>query len=160
MISGFPIGIPMLDVHTIGAGGGSIASVDLGGALRVGPKSAGADPGPACYALGDLKAAQPTVTDANVVLGRLPVDHFLGGEMQLDETRAFTVMEHLGSRLGLDAVQAAQGVIEVINAHMERALRLVTIERGHDPQDYVLLSFGGAGGLHECRGPQGELTDT
>jgi len=147
-VGGFPIGIPMLDIHTIGAGGGSIARVDIGGALRVGPESAGAAPGPACYALGDSSYDLPTVTDANVVLGRLPVDHFLGGEMKLSEERAFTVMENLGTELGLSAVQAAQGVIDVINAHMERALRLVTIERGHDPEEFTLLSFGGAGGLH------------
>lgn len=148
IVGGFPIGIPMLDVHTIGAGGGSIARVDLGGALRVGPDSVGAEPGPACYALGDSSSDLPTVTDANVVLGRLPVDHFLGGEIQLDERRANEVMKKLGAALGTDAVSAAQGVIEVINAHMERALRLVTIERGNDPEEFVLLSFGGAGGLH------------
>jgi N-methylhydantoinase A len=148
VVGGFPIGIPMLDVHTIGAGGGSIARVDLGGALRVGPESAGAEPGPACYARGDSRSDLPTVTDANVVLGRLPVDHFLGGEIQLDKDRAFTVMEKLGAVLGMDAIECAQGVIEVINAHMERALRLVTIERGNDPEEFVLLSFGGAGGLH------------
>ena len=148
VVGGFPIGIPMLDVHTIGAGGGSIARVDLGGALRVGPESAGAEPGPACYARGDSSSDLPTVTDANVVLGRMPADHFLGGEIQLDEVRAFTVMEKLGAALGTDAIECAQGVIEVINAHMERALRLVTIERGNDPEEFVLLSFGGAGGLH------------
>jgi N-methylhydantoinase A len=148
IVSGFPIGIPMLDVHTIGAGGGSIARVDLGGALRVGPESAGAEPGPACYALGLQDVDLPTVTDANVVLGRLPVDNFLGGKMKLDAARANAVMEKLGKPLGLDANQTAQGVIEVINAHMERALRLVTIERGHDPESFSLLSFGGAGGLH------------
>ena len=148
IIGGLPIGIPMLDVHTIGAGGGSVAHVDRGGALRVGPESAGANPGPACYALGDANNDLPTVTDANVVLGRLPVDHFLDGRMQLKEERAFSVMEQLGAELGLDAVQAARGVVDVINAHMERALRLVSIERGHDPEEFVLLSFGGAGGLH------------
>lgn len=148
IVGGFPIGIPMLDVHTIGAGGGSIARVDLGGALRVGPESAGAEPGPACYAFGLQYDDLPTVTDANVVLGRLPVDNFLGGKMKLDATRAYAVMKKLGQPLGLDAIQTAQGVIEVINAHMERALRLVTIERGHDPESFVLLSFGGAGGLH------------
>ena len=144
IVGGFPIGIPMLDIHTIGAGGGSIASVDLGGALRVGPESAGAEPGPACYDKGDL----PTVTDANVVLGRLPADHFLGGEITLNRGRAYDVLAKLGAELGLDAVQTAQGVIDVVNAHMERALRLVTIERGYDPEEFVMLSFGGAGGLH------------
>lgn len=148
MVAGYPIGIPMLDIHTIGAGGGSIARVDLGGVLRVGPESAGADPGPACYALGDPSGDLPTVTDANVVLGRLPVDYFLGGKMKIDPDRSFKVMSDLGHQMGLDAIHAAHGVIEVVNAHMERALRLVTIERGHDPQDFELLSFGGAGGLH------------
>jgi N-methylhydantoinase A len=148
IVGGYPIGIPMLDIHTIGAGGGSIARVDLGGALRVGPESAGAEPGPACYAGGNSSKNLPTVTDANVVLGRLLADHFLGGEMQLNEERAYAVMANLGAGLHLDAVQAAQGVIDVVNAHMERALRLVTIERGHDPEEFVLLSFGGAGGLH------------
>jgi N-methylhydantoinase A len=147
-IGDFPIGIPMLDIHTIGAGGGSIARVDLGGALRVGPESAGAEPGPACYAYGDPEYDLPTVTDANVVLGRLPAEHFLGGIMKLQENRAFSVMEKLGVELGLDAIQAAQGVIDVVNAHMERALRLVTVERGYDPESFTLLSFGGAGGLH------------
>ena len=147
-IGDFPIGIPMLDIHTIGAGGGSIASVDLGGALRVGPESAGAEPGPACYAYGDLVYDLPTVTDANVVLGRLPSEHFLGGKMELQENRAFNVMDKLGAELGLDAIRTAQGVIDVVDAHMERALRLVTIERGYDPQAFTLLSFGGAGGLH------------
>lgn len=147
-VGGFPIGIPILDIHTIGAGGGSIASVDIGGALRVGPESAGAEPGPACYAHGDPGDDLPTVTDANVVLDRLPADHFLGGELKLDKNRAQAVMAKLGAELGLDAVHAAQGVIEVVNAHMERALRLVTVERGHDPEEFVLLSFGGAGGLH------------
>jgi len=147
-IGDFSIGIPMLDIHTIGAGGGSIASVDLGGALRVGPESAGAEPGPACYAYGDPEDDLPTVTDANVVLGRLPAEHFLGGIMKLQEDRAFKVMEKLGAGLGLDTIQAAQGVIDVINAHMERALRLVTVERGYDPESFTLLSFGGAGGLH------------
>lgn len=148
IVGGFPVGVPMLDVHTIGAGGGSIASVDLAGALRVGPQSAGAVPGPACYGLGDSQNDLPTVTDANVVLGRLPGEYFLGGTMPLHIDRSFQVMKKLGAEIGLSAVQAAQGVVDVINAHMERALRLVTIERGHDPEDFLLLSFGGAGGLH------------
>ena len=148
IVGGFPVGVPMLDVHTIGAGGGSIASVDIAGALRVGPQSAGADPGPACYGLGSSQNGLPTVTDANVVLGRLPGEYFLGGAMPLHIDRSFQVMEKLGAELELSAVEAAQGVVDVINAHMERALRLVTIERGHDPEDFMLLSFGGAGGLH------------
>jgi N-methylhydantoinase A len=150
IIAGYPISIPMLDIHTIGAGGGSIAKVDRGGALRVGPESAGADPGPACYARGKSEKDLPTVTDANVVLGRLPVDHFLGGKIKLDRTRAHDALAKLGRKLGLNTIQTARGVIEVINAHMERALRLVSVERGFDPQDFVLLSFGGAGSLHAC----------
>lgn len=143
-VGGYPLRIPIMDIHTVGSGGGSLAYVDLGGALRVGPQSAGADPGPACYGKGD----EPTVTDANVVLGRLPADFFLGGEMVLDEARAWAALERLGKRLGLSAVEAAEGVIEVVNAHMERALRVISVERGYDPQDFVLVSFGGAGGLH------------
>lgn len=144
IISGCPIRIPILDIHTIGAGGGSIARLDGGGALNVGPDSAGADPGPACYGKGDL----PTVTDANLVLGRLPAAYFLGGQMQLDEGRAFKVMQRLGTEMGLSVTRAALGVIQVANAHMERALRVISVERGHDPRLFTLLSFGGAGGLH------------
>jgi N-methylhydantoinase A len=147
VVGGFPIRVPVLDIHTIGAGGGSIASVDLGGALRVGPQSAGADPGPACYGRGDL----PTVTDANLVLGRLAPEFFLGGQMHLDLQRAINSLNRLGEELGFGsdgAVQAALGVVEIANAHMERALRVISVERGHDPRDFTLLSFGGAGGLH------------
>lgn len=144
IISGNPIHIPMLDIHTIGAGGGSVASLDAGGALRVGPESAGADPGPACYGKGDL----PTVTDANLVLGRLSAEHFLGGQMRLDEARASLVIDRLAAQMGLNRTRTALGVVQVANAHMERALRLITVERGHDPRGFCLLSFGGAGGLH------------
>ncbi len=143
-VSGCPIRIPTLDIHTIGAGGGSIAQVDAGGALRVGPESAGADPGPACYGKGDL----PTVTDASLVLCRLSAEHFLGGQMPLDKERAQAALTRLGQALGLDAMRAALGVVQVANAHMERALRVISVERGHDPRRFVLLSFGGAGGLH------------
>ena len=147
-IAGLPIAIPMLDIHTIGAGGGSIARVDLGGALRVGPESAGADPGPACYAIGSVESALPTVTDANLVLGRLDPENFLGGRMLLDNSRAGHVISVLGDQLNLDPVQTALGVVEIANVHMERALRLISVERGYDPRDFTLLSFGGAGGLH------------
>ncbi|MEW5872807.1 MAG: hydantoinase/oxoprolinase family protein [Chloroflexota bacterium] len=143
-VGGCPIRIPLLDIHTIGAGGGSIARLDPGGALRVGPHSAGADPGPACYGRGEL----PTVTDANLALGRLAAEYFLGGEMPLHPQRAFQALERLGQPLGLPAFQAALGVVAVANAHMERALRLISVERGHDPRGFTLLSFGGAGGLH------------
>jgi len=147
VVGGCPIRVPVLDIHTIGAGGGSIASVDLGGALRVGPQSAGADPGPACYGRGDL----PTVTDANLVLGRLAPEFFLGGQMRLDAARAEGSLRRIGKELGFGskgAVQAALGVVEIANAHMERALRVISVERGHDPRDFTLLSFGGAGSLH------------
>lgn len=153
-VSGLPIRIPVLDIHTIGAGGGSIAHLDAGGALRVGPESAGADPGPACYNPAPPEVGSerdcPTVTDANLVLGRLQPDHFLGGAMRLNLERARRVMQRLGEPLGFDDVQTALGIIEVTNAHMERALRLISVERGHDPRFFSLLSFGGAGGLHAC----------
>ncbi|MBI4732303.1 MAG: hydantoinase/oxoprolinase family protein [Chloroflexi bacterium] len=149
IVSGCPIRVPLLDIHTIGAGGGSIASVDAGGALRVGPESAGADPGPACYGRGlGGQPSAPTVTDANVVLGRIPPEHFLGGQMPLDFGRAYAALERLGKELDLSAEQAALGVVAVANAHMERALRVISVERGYDPRDFALLSFGGAGGLH------------
>jgi N-methylhydantoinase A len=144
IIGGHPIRVPVLDIHTIGAGGGSIAYVDAGGALRVGPQSAGADPGPACYGRGTL----PTVTDANLLLGRLPPENFLGGKMVLDEGRAQAAISALAERLHLDTITTALGIIEVVNANMERALRVISVERGHDPRDFTLLSFGGAGGLH------------
>ena len=146
VVGGYPIHLPLLDIHTIGAGGGSIAYVDAGGSLRVGPQSAGAIPGPACYGVGDL----PTVTDANLVLGRLLPDHFLGGQMKIDPNRAYTALEKLGASINLTRNQAALGVITVVNAQMERALRVISVERGHDPRDFSLFSFGGAGGL-ACR---------
>ncbi len=147
-IAGFPVRVPMLDIHTVGAGGGSIARFDSGGALRVGPESAGADPGPICYGRG----TQPTVTDANLLLGRLQPDKFLGGTFALDleRTRKLTTewLKAHGVRLSLQ--QFAEGVIDVVNVGMERALRLVSIERGHDPRQFALVAFGGAGGLHAC----------
>jgi N-methylhydantoinase A len=145
LVGGCPIRIPLLDIHTIGAGGGSIARADAGGALRVGPESAGAHPGPACYGRG---GELPTVTDAALVLGRLQAEHFLGGQMPLDAKRAQAALARLGADLGLDPLQAALGVVQVANAHMERALRVISVERGHDPRLFSLLSFGGAGGLH------------
>lgn len=149
-ITGLPVAVPVLDIHTVGAGGGSIAYVDAGGALRVGPESAGADPGPACYGFG----TRPTVTDANLVLGRFAGGGLLGGEMPLDEMRAARVMDDLAAQLSrasnrvVTREQASLGVIRIANANMERALRLVSIERGHDPRRFSLVSFGGAGGLH------------
>ncbi len=149
-ITGLPVAVPVLDIHTVGAGGGSIAYVDEGGALRVGPESAGADPGPACYGFG----TRPTVTDANLVLGRFAGGGLLAGEMALDEFRAAAVLDRLAddmSRASSKLVtreQAALGVIRVANANMEQALRLVSVERGHDPRRFSMVSFGGAGGLH------------
>lgn len=144
-IGGLPVRVPTLDIHTIGAGGGSIAHVDPGGALRVGPGSAGAHPGPACYGLG---GEDPTVTDANLTLGRLDPERFLGGKMPLSPDRAQDALAPLALELGLTPVEAALGIIEVANAHMERALRVISVARGHDPRDFTLVSFGGAGGLH------------
>ena len=147
-VAGLPVRVPMLDIHTVGAGGGSLARFDAGGALRVGPESAGADPGPICYGRG----TRPTVTDANLLLGRLQADLFLGGEFTLDleRTQALTRewLKAQGSRLSLE--QFAEGVIRVVNANMERALRVVSIERGYDPRNFALVAFGGAGGLHAC----------
>jgi N-methylhydantoinase A len=146
-IGPYPVAVPMVDMHTIGAGGGSIARVDAGGVLRVGPESAGAEPGPACYG---RDGWMPTVTDANLLLGRLRADAFLGGSMRLDIEAARRVMTRLGTELGLSAEGAAEGVIRVANEHMARALRVISVQRGLDPREYVLTTFGGAGGLHVC----------
>jgi N-methylhydantoinase A len=143
----YPVAIPMADIHTIGAGGGSIAYVDPGGALRVGPESAGANPGPACYGKGGLL---PTVTDANVVLGRLPSTTRLAGGLALDPATAFDTVAALAKRLNLETGDAARGIVVVANQHMAQALRLISLERGHDPRRFTLVCFGGAGGLHVC----------
>jgi len=146
-IAGYPVAVPMVDMHTIGAGGGSIARLDPGGRLLVGPESAGAEPGPACYGKGgDL----PTVTDANLVLGRLRPEAFLGGRMALDVAAAERVVGRLGATMGLDAEAAALGILRVADEHMVQALRVISVQRGLDPRDYTLTSFGGAGGLHVC----------
>jgi N-methylhydantoinase A len=140
-----PLALPMVAVHTVGAGGGSIAWRDPGGALRVGPRSAGADPGPACYGRG---GTEPTVTDANLVLGYLAGDAPLAGGVELDAEAAREAIAGLAEQLDLDTTQCAEGIIRVANAEMVRALRVVTVERGVDPRRYALLAFGGAGGLH------------
>lgn len=145
-VGGFPARTPVVDVHTVGAGGGSIARVDAGGALRVGPESAGADPGPACYGRGE----QFTVTDAQVVLGRLGAGGLLGGRMPLDTDRAQSAAEPLLPSFAGSAERAAQAVIDVATANMERALRVVSVQRGHDPREFTLVAFGGAGPLHAC----------
>ena len=137
--------VPMIDVHTIGAGGGSIAFVDQAGAFKVGPRSAGAVPGPAAYGRGGNRA---TVTDANVVLGRLDSGNFLGGGMSLDEVAARRVIGELARELGLSDREAAEGVVTVINANMANAIRSRTVQKGIDPRDYSLVAFGGAGPLH------------
>ncbi|MGZ8848307.1 MAG: hydantoinase/oxoprolinase family protein [Pyrinomonadaceae bacterium] len=150
IVAGVPVAIPMMDIHTVGAGGGSIARVDEGGSLRVGPESAGADPGPACYGKSDW----PTVTDAHVVLGHFPETALLGGEFKLDEKRARSSLAQLAGQMSkaaqrkISVVEAARGVLEVVNTNMERALRHISVERGHDPREFTLVPFGGAGGLH------------
>lgn len=135
VLDGYPVRVPMLDIHTIGAGGGSIARIDEGGALRVGPESAGARPGPICYGFG---GTQPTVTDANVVLGR--ITELLGGRMKLDVAAAKRAVSR----------KFAEGIVEVANSNMDRAIRRVSVERGYDPREFALLAFGGAGPLHAC----------
>ena len=145
-VGGHPVSVPMIEIHTVGAGGGSIARVDAGGALTVGPQSAGANPGPACYGRGD----QLTVSDANLLLGRLRPDHFLGGRLTLDLPRARGLMESLATGLGLSAQDAALGINRVVNANMERAIRAISLERGYDPRNFTLVPFGGAGPVHGC----------
>ena len=146
-IAGYPVAVPMVDMHTIGAGGGSIASIDEGGLLTVGPESAGADPGPACYG-NDGKFV--TVTDANLILGRLRVDDFLGGGMQLDLAAARNAIKPIADQLQLSIEEAAAGIISIANEHMAHALRVMSVQRGVDPRELSLVSFGGAGGLHVC----------
>ena len=146
-IAGYPVAVPMVDMHTIGAGGGSIASIDAGGLLQVGPESAGADPGPACYGKGGTKA---TVTDANLILGRLRADAFLGGGMILNIEAARNVVAPIAKILNLSIEEAALGIIQLANEHMAHALRVMSVQRGIDPQELSLVSFGGAGGLHVC----------
>ena len=149
-VAGMPIAIPVLDIHTVGAGGGSIARIDEGGSLRVGPESAGADPGPACYG----KSFLPTVTDAHVVLGHFGGAGLLGGQFKLDEARSFKALTRLAQQMTTQArrsitpIEAAQGVVTIANINMERALRKISVERGYDTREFALFPFGGAGGLH------------
>jgi N-methylhydantoinase A len=145
MVAGMPVAVPMLEIHTVGAGGGSIARFDRGGSLRVGPESAGADPGPICYGRGE----QPTVTDAHAVLGHFGEKGLLGGAFALDLPRARARMEKLRGAFRT-VTQFAEGILEVADAVMEKAIRVISVERGHDPRDYTLVAFGGAGGLHAC----------
>jgi N-methylhydantoinase A/oxoprolinase/acetone carboxylase beta subunit len=140
----FPVRLPMIDIHSVGAGGGSIAVADRGGSLRVGPESAGADPGPACYGKGDL----PTVTDANLFLGRLDPDYFLGGRMKIHPGRSRAVLKKLARQIGRSALETALGIVDIANANMEKAIRVISVERGFDARDFALFPFGGAGGMH------------
>lgn len=147
-----PIPVQMIGIHTVGAGGGSIARIDSGGLLRVGPQSAGADPGPVCYG----KGRELTVTDANLFLGRMEPDHFLGGKMRLHPEKVGPALEELGARLGQsthrtwDAAEIAEGILEIVNTQMEGAIQLISLQKGYDTRDFTLVSFGGAGGLHAC----------
>ena len=143
-ISGYPIKVPMIDIHTVGAGGGSIASIDIGGSLKVGPDSAGADPGPICYGKGD----GITVTDANLYLNRLIPEYFLGGNMKLYTDRLEHFFIDMSEKAGLSPIELAEGILTVANTTMEKAIRVISVERGFDPREFVLFSFGGAGGLH------------
>lgn len=147
-VAGLPVRVPMLDIHTVGAGGGSLARFDVAGALRVGPESAGADPGPICYGRGE----QPTVTDANLLLGRLQPERFLGGDFRLDVERTAKIVASWlkAQNSSMSVEEFAAGVIRVVNATMEKAMRVVSIERGYDPREFTLVAFGGAGGLHAC----------
>jgi N-methylhydantoinase A/oxoprolinase/acetone carboxylase beta subunit len=144
--AGYPVRTPVIDIHTVGAGGGSLARIDEGGSLKVGPQSAGADPGPACYGRGE----EPTVTDADLIVGRLMPANFLGGRMLLFPERAQRALNRLSTAMKYRVDQAALGVLRVVNTNMARAIRLITVERGFDPREFALLAFGGAGPMHAC----------
>ncbi|MCP4251876.1 MAG: hydantoinase/oxoprolinase family protein [Candidatus Scalindua sp.] len=146
LINEMPIKVPVVDMVTVGAGGGSIAYIDPGGALRVGPQSAGADPGPVCYG----KGKEITVTDANLFLGRISAEFFLGGRMQLESGKVSGYLDRLSKKLGMSSVKVAEGIIDIAIANMARAIKVVSVEKGFDVRDYTLVSFGGAGGLHAC----------
>jgi N-methylhydantoinase A/oxoprolinase/acetone carboxylase beta subunit len=150
-IGDFPVRLPVLDIHSVGAGGGSIAYVDSGGSLRVGPRSAGANPGPVCYGKGE----ELTVTDANLLLGRLDPKYFLGGRMQLDVECTSKFAKVFANKLQITPTRLAEGIVQIANSNMERAIRAVSVQRGYDPREFALLAFGGAGGMHAC-----EIADT
>lgn len=143
-ISGYPIKVPMIDIHTVGAGGGSVASIDIGGSLKVGPESAGADPGPICYGKGE----RITVTDANLYLNRLIPEFFLGGRMSLEQGALGPYFDRMAGKAGVSPLELAEGILSVANTAMEKAIRVISVERGFDPREFVLFSFGGAGGMH------------
>lgn len=147
-VHGYPIKAPMLDIHTVGAGGGSIAFVDSGGLLKVGPRSAGANPGPVCYGLGNT---EPTVTDANIALQTLNPTEILGGRMKVQRELAVEAIQRLAEKLGLGVMETAQGILSVVSANMAKAIRVISVQRGYDPRDYALMAFGGAGPLHAAR---------
>lgn len=155
-IGPYPVGVPMVDMHTIGAGGGSIATIDKGGILQVGPKSAGADPGPACYGKGGL---MPTVTDANIVLGRLVSESKLADDLIMNADLAKAAISPLATALSMSIEETALGIIRIANQHMARALRLISVNRGYDPRDFQLVCFGGAGGLQVCELAESMLMD-
>ncbi len=144
-VAGFPVRLPMIDINTVGAGGGSVAWFDRDGLLKVGPKSAGAHPGPACYGLG---GEEPTVTDANMLLGRLSPDGLLGGSMPVDMDAARRAVQPMADRMGLSVEKTAHGILQIVAANMVRAIRAISVERGHDPRDFTMMPFGGAGALH------------
>lgn len=156
VIGAYPVRLPMLDIHTVGAGGGSIAYVDSGGALRVGPRSAGADPGPVCYGKGD----EFTVSDANLLLGRLPADHFLDGRMRLDAGRTQHRAELFAAGLSMTVDRLCEGIVQIANTNMEHAIRAISVQRGYDPREFALLAFGGGGGMHACEIAESMEIDT
>lgn len=148
VVDGYPLKVPMLDIHTVGAGGGSIAYVDNGGLLKVGPRSAGANPGPACYGLGN---DEPTVTDANVVLQTQNPEYLLNGRMKIDRNLSVAAIQKLADRLGMEMLQTANGILDIVIANMAKAIRVISVQRGHDPRDYTLVAFGGAGPVQAAR---------
>ena len=148
VVHGYPIKAPMLDIHTVGAGGGSVVHVDSGGLMKVGPRSAGAFPGPACYGQG---STEPTVTDANVLLQTLNPEFLLAGRMRVHQELARDAIGGIAARLGMDVMQAADGILDIVTANMAKAIRVISVQRGHDPRDYALVAFGGAGPVHAAR---------
>ena len=148
IVHGYPIKSPMLDIHTVGAGGGSIAYVDSGGLLKVGPRSAGAYPGPACYGNGN---PEPTVTDANVLLQTLNPDYLLNGRMKIDRKLSEAAVQNLADKLGLGLMETAEGILDIVSANMAKAIRVISVQRGYDPRDYTMVAFGGAGPVHAAR---------
>ncbi len=148
VVHGYPIKAPMLDIHTVGAGGGSIAYVDNGGFLKVGPRSAGANPGPACYGLGNT---EPTVTDANVLLQTQNPKSLLNGRMAIDQEKSRAAIKTLADKLGMETLETANGILDIVAANMAKAIRVISVQRGHDPREYTLVAFGGAGPVHAAR---------